>query len=69
MIRAQIVQLLDRSDRTVARGVVALDDDKGAPPVIIWDGDAYIPADPAGEELCYRETRVMYAGASFKAVR
>jgi len=69
MIRPQAVQLRNRDDRVVARGVVAVADSEGGPPVIIWDGDAYIPAPRDGEELCYRETRVMYAGASFRAVR
>jgi hypothetical protein len=70
MIRPQQVALLGLADCVVARGVVAIDTAEGAPTVIIWEGEAYVMRLAGGtDELCYRKTRVFYAGASFEAVR
>lgn len=70
MIMAQAVRLLEGGDHMIARGVVAIDTAEGAPRVIFWEGEAFVLRRQAIEgELCYRKTRVMYAGASFEAVR
>lgn len=70
MIRARQVTLIEAGDHTVARGIVAIDEREGAPPIIFFEGDAYLPAPEFdGEALHYRRTRGMHAGASFQAVR
>lgn len=70
MIKAQTVLLVDARDRPAARGVVAIDTDEGAPRLIFWEGGAFLLRLAAGgDELSYRKTRVMYAGANFEAVR
>lgn len=69
MIRPQPAKLTD-DDRPIARGIVPIDTAEGAPSVIFWGGEAYVlRLAVASDELCYRKTRVMYAGASFQAVR
>lgn len=69
MIKAQAIVLLEGVDRVIARGIVAIDEREGVPPVIFWEGDAYLPTLKVDGEQCYRKTRVMHAGASFEAVR
>lgn len=67
-ITACRVWLLEAGDRVLAEGVVAIDVD-GPPPVIFWEGDAFLPTVRVDGTQCYRKTRVMYAGASFGAVK
>ena len=69
MIKAQSVVLLEGVDRVLARGVVAIDVIEGPPPIIFWEGDAFVPTLNVEGEQCYRKTRVMYAGASFQVVQ
>lgn len=66
-ITACQVLLLEAADRIVARGVVAIDAD-GPPPVIFYDGQAYLPTLKVAGEQCYRKARVFYAGPSFEAL-
>lgn len=52
-------------DQPLARGLVAIDAE-GVPPVIFWEGDAFLPifATPDLMPDCqtYRKVRVMHAG-------
>lgn len=69
MIVAQAVRLLEGGDM-IARGVVAIDPAEGAPRIIFWEGEAFLlRREAVAGELCYRKTRVMYAGANFQAAR
>lgn len=68
VIKAQSVVLLEGIDRVLARGVVAIDMREGLPPIIFWEGDAFVPTVSVEGEQCYRKSRVMYAGPSFQAV-
>jgi hypothetical protein len=70
VIVAQQIKLMEIGDRLVARGVLPIDTAEGAPPVIFWEGKAYVLRLACGSgEICYRRTRVFYAGANFEAVR
>lgn len=68
-MRACAVTLLD-GDRLIARGMVVIDAE-GVPPVIMFDGDAFLPVlettDPTPDVQTYRKVRVMHAGDSFQA--
>lgn len=64
-IHAVAVTLLGEDDRSVARGVVPIDVEEGAPPAIFWQGELYLKLAGA---MSYRRGRAMFAGASFQAV-
>lgn len=65
-IQAVAVTLLDDDGRSIARGVVPIDAEEGAPPAIFWQGELYLPTDPVLNR--YRKSRAMFAGAAFMAV-
>lgn len=65
-IQATAVTLIDEEGRSIARGVVSIDVDEGAPPAIFWDGELYLKLVCDG--MLYRRSRAMFAGASFQAV-
>jgi hypothetical protein len=65
-IQATAVELIDEDGVAVARGVVAIDVDEGAPPAIFWNGELYLKLVCDG--MLYRRGRAMFAGASFQAV-
>jgi hypothetical protein len=69
-VRACAVTLFD-GDRLVARGMVAIDAE-GVPPVVMFDGDAFLPVLEAGDRMpdsqAYRKARVLHAGDNFQPV-
>ena len=65
-IHAVAVTLLDEAGRSVARGVVPVDAEEGAPPAIFWQGELYLPTDAVLHR--YRKTRAMFAGSGFLGV-
>lgn len=60
--------LLEGADRVVASGIVAIDAE-GSPPVIFFDGEAFLVSVKVDGDQLYRKTRVFYAGDSFGVVR
>jgi hypothetical protein len=65
-IKACEVILLGDDNRSIARGLVAVDVDEGLPQIICWEGDTFLRV--AGLAFFFRKTRVMHAGASFEAL-
>ncbi|MHC2284678.1 hypothetical protein [Bradyrhizobium barranii] len=69
-VRACAVTLLD-GDRPVARGMVAIDAE-GVPPVVMFDGEAFLPVFETAELMpdvqTYRKARVLRAGDNFRPV-
>lgn len=65
-ISALAVDLIDEEGAAIARGLVAIDDEEGAPPAIFWQGELYIRLVVDG--ALYRKARAMFAGALFQAV-
>lgn len=66
-ISACEVNLVD-DGRMIARGVVPIDDDEGAPPVICWQGDVFVKFLKVDALALYRKTRVFHAGDCFEVV-
>ncbi len=65
-LRACAVTLLE-GEQLVARGMVVIDAE-GVPPVIMFDGEAFLPIDEAPhlpDAQTYRKARLLHAGPSF----
>lgn len=70
MIKPQCMNLIGADNRTIARGVVPIDEAEGPPAVIAWDGDMFVMLGWCRDgSIDYRKARVMHAGASFEVVR